>query len=79
MNKRSWSKLLLLALLLVTSALSAREPSPPYEMEIRRTSSGIALKCNHGCDWISLSGSCDAGRNCYFLVNEKGIRSVPEP
>jgi hypothetical protein len=78
MSKR-WSLLLFVVLLLATATLGAREPSPPFAVEIRLTTNGIAAECKHGCDWISLSGSCKPGQRCHFLVSQTGIASVPEP
>jgi hypothetical protein len=78
MRKRAY-RLLFVVLLLATATLGAREPSPPFAVEIRPTTNGITAKCNYGCDWISLSGSCDEGKTCHFLVTQRGIESVPEP
>jgi len=66
-------------LLLATVTVGAREPSPPFAVEIRPTTNGITAKCSQGCDWISLSGSCDKGKKCHFLVTQRGIESVPDP
>ena len=77
MFKRRWAFLGVL-LLVVASVLAAREPSPPYEMEIRHTDKGIALQCKRGCDWISLTGSCeDSQRRCTYVVDQRGIRVLP--
>ena len=75
LNKR-W---VLLFLLFVTlgAVLSAREPSPPYEMEIRHTATGIKLQCKSGCDWKELTGECGEGKPCFFVVDQRGIRVMP--
>ena len=70
---------LFVVFLLATTTLGAREKSPPFAMEVRLTATGITAKCKNGCDWISLSGGCEAKKRCYFLVTESGIQSVPEP
>lgn len=76
LNKR-WALLFLLFVLL-GAVLSAREPSPRYEMEIRRTANGIELKCKSGCDWQQLTGDCGVHLPCFFLVDQRGIRVLPE-
>lgn len=67
-------------LIAVASALAAaqRAPSPHYEFEIQQTPDGIALKCHHGCNWMTLTGRCEEGqKTCSFIVNERGIRVLP--
>ena len=71
--------ILFAVLLLATATVGAREPSPPFSVEIRPTTNGITAKCTQGCDWISLSGSCAAGKKCYFRLTQLGIEAVPEP
>ncbi|HEX5719681.1 MAG TPA: hypothetical protein VF179_26225 [Thermoanaerobaculia bacterium] len=76
LNKR-WALPVLLFVLL-GAVLSAREPSPRYEMEIRRTATGIELKCKSGCDWKELTGDCGEDKPCFFLLDQSGIRVLPE-
>lgn len=75
---------LAVALLTVAVALVAAErasrPTPAYEFEIVRTSSGIELECHHGCRWKSLEGNCDEEfPNCTYVIDEYGIRVLPDP
>ena len=78
MTKRGYV-LLFVVVVLASVAVGAREPSPEFAMEVRRTATGITAKCNQGCDWISVSAACDEGKKCYFLVTQRGVRSIPEP
>lgn len=68
-------------LVVVASALVAadRPPAVHFELELQRTATGVALKCRSGCNWISLTGGCDkTHQSCTFVVNEEGIRPIPE-
>jgi hypothetical protein len=79
MRYRRWM-LAVVVLVVVASALVAadRPPAAPFEFELQRTSAGVALKCHHGCNWMSLTGGCDkADPSCSFVVNEHGIRTLP--
>jgi len=76
-----WWTLALVVLVVVGSALLAAErpPAAHFEFELRRTSTGVALKNHYGGDWISLTGNCtDPKQSCHFLVNEHGIQVLPE-
>ena len=80
MRHRRWM-LAVVVLVVVASALVAtdRPAAPHYEFEIQRTSKGVALKCHYGCNWMSLTGGCDqAHQSCSFVVNEQGIRTLPD-
>ena len=80
MRNRLWM-LAVVVLVAVASALVAadRPPAAHFELELQRTTAGVALKCNYGCNWVSLTGSCDkTHQSCSFVVNEHGIRTLPD-
>ena len=80
MRNRLWM-LAVVVLIVVASALAAadRPPAAHFELELQRTATGVALKCNYGCNWVSLTGSCDkTHKSCSFVVNEHGIRTLPD-
>lgn len=80
MRHRMWM-LAVVVLVVIASALFAAErpPAADFELELQRTSAGVVLKCHHGCDWISLTGGCDSAKqNCRFIVDESGIRTLPD-
>ena len=77
MSKKGWMFAIVLVLV-VASVVAARQPSPPYAMEIRHIDNGISLQCKSGCDWISLKGMCeDPNLGCTYVVSERGIRVFP--
>lgn len=74
----------LLVPLACVALFGAREPSPPYEMKIRRIDDGarpgIVIECVSGCDFVTLKGSCDADHpDCTYVVSQNGIRVMPDP
>ena len=80
MQYRRWM-LAVVVLIVVASALIAadRPPAAHFEFELQRTSTGVALKNHYGGDWVSLTGNCtNAKQTCSFVVNEHGIRTVPD-
>ena len=72
--------LLALFALLAVLGVGATQTTPHYQMEIRRTPTGIELKCQEGCDWIQLKGNCDEATHpeCRYIIDERGIKVLPQ-
>jgi hypothetical protein len=80
MQYRRWMLAVVVLVVVASASIAAdRPPAAHFEFELQRTSTGVALKNHYGGNWISLTGNCTkAKQTCSFVVNEHGIRAVPD-
>ena len=70
--KRFPTVVMSLLLIVVATGFRSTEPVPHYAIKVRPSAKGARFECINGCNWITLSASCET-EACEIVIDESGL------